>query len=121
MKFRTDRLGKQVQQELANIIRTKMKDPRMGSVTITRVEVNKDYTVANVSVSIYDNNDSPEETMEALNHGAGFLRSQLGASLQLRKTPELRFKRDTTVDTLLTLNNLLEEDHGSEDDPDANA
>jgi ribosome-binding factor A len=93
---RKDRVSDALQRELAELIRHEVRDPRLGLVNVTAVEVNRDLAHAKVFVSFVDT-DSEEECQEAagvLNGAAGFLRSRLAKQMQMRTTPRLHFIYD---------------------------
>lgn len=100
---RTDRIGDQIQKDLASLIRTEMKDPRVGMVTINDVNVARDLGYADVYITLLTleendaNSESVKQTLKALNSAAGFLRSQLGKMIKLRTIPQLRFHYDSSV------------------------
>jgi ribosome-binding factor A len=89
------RVGEQIRRELAEEIR-KLKDPRIGMVTITDVEVSKDLAVARVYYSVLGEDDVIASTQKGLDRAAGFLRRELGHAMRLRVIPELRFHYDDT-------------------------
>ena len=93
---RTLRVADQIQRTLAQLIQLEVSDPRVGLVNINDVEVSRDYAVARVYVT-FVNCDSPQESeqsLQALNNAAGFLRAQLAKSLNARTTPRLQFIYD---------------------------
>ncbi|MDF0606688.1 30S ribosome-binding factor RbfA [Neisseriaceae bacterium TC5R-5] len=93
---RSDRIAEQIQRELAELIRTGLKDPRVGWVTITAVEVTRDYSHAKVFYTVMDET-SRESTQQALEHSSGFLRSELGRCIKIYTTPQLHFVYDESV------------------------
>lgn len=122
MPFRADRLASQIQTELSSILQTKMKDPRVSFVTVTRVEVNKDYKFATVWVSsLEDDPTKREEMVQVLTGASGFLRGQLGQVMRVRALPELRFELDRSTDSILRVNQLLEEIHDHQTHPDGDS
>jgi len=92
---RTDRIAEQIKRELAQIIRDKVKDPRVGMVSIMDVEVTKDLKLAKVFFDTLQE-DAAKEAETGLNSAAGFLRRELARNLSLRTTPELKFFYDDT-------------------------
>lgn len=105
---RTKRVGAQIQRELAQLIQFEVKDPRVGLVTVSGVDVTKDFAHAKVFVTVLDSKHSPEEVLAALNHGAGFLRRELGARMKLRVTPQLHFVYDASVERGANLSALID-------------
>ncbi|HEY6096230.1 MAG TPA: 30S ribosome-binding factor RbfA [Gallionellaceae bacterium] len=114
---RTDRIGEQIQRELAQLIRLEVKDPRVKLVTITGVEVARDYSHAKVFYTAL--NGASKELQQGLERSAGFLRSQLAHSLKLRIIPQLHFVFDASVERGARLSQLIDQavasDHPSED------
>ncbi len=92
---RTYRIGEQIKRELADLVR-QLKDPRVGMVTITDVEVTKDLSHARVFFSVLGEDTVVQQTQKGLEHAGGFLRRQLGHALRLRITPQLHFIYDDT-------------------------
>lgn len=102
------RVGEQIRRELAEEIR-KLKDPRIGMVTITDVEVSKDLSVARVYYSVLGEDDVITSTQKGLDRAAGFLRRELGHAMRLRVVPELRFHYDDTELKGNRLDRLIDE------------
>jgi ribosome-binding factor A len=93
-RIRVERVAEQMKKEVADIVRTSIKDPRIGFVTVTRVEVAGDLQHAKVYVSVLGNDEAKQGTMDALNRAVGFIRGEVGRRLRMRVTPELQFKLD---------------------------
>ena len=91
---RLTRLGSQIQEEISDIIRRKLKDPRLGFVSITRAKVSADLSYASVYFSVIGDEGDTERTMTCLEHAARFIRSELGRRLHVKRIPELRFFYD---------------------------
>ncbi|SHE12106.1 ribosome-binding factor A [Chlamydia abortus] len=106
-RIRTGRVGEQIKKELSQIIQNEFKDPRIGFVTITGVDVTNDLSQAKVYLSVLGSDEEKEETLKALNRGMGFLRSELSKRIRLRVTPELIFKFDTSIDYGTRIEKLL--------------
>ena len=108
---RTDRVADQLQQELAVLIQREVKDPRLGMVTVSGVEVSRDLGYAEVYITLLGDND-PErirENLAVLKHAAGFLRSQIARRIKLRHVPELRFHYDESVVRGHALSSLIDQ------------
>ena len=90
---RSQRVGAQIQRELAELIQFEVKDPRVGLVTVSAVEVTRDMAYAKVFITMLDSEHGVDEVLAALNHAAGFLRRELGKRMKLRITPQLTFKK----------------------------
>lgn len=106
---RTERIAQQIQRELANLIRLELKDPRVGMITLTSVEVSSDYSHAKVFFTSLVSSVRQEETTAGLQHAAGFLRSHLARRLKLRILPQLHFVYDTSVEQGIRLTHLIDE------------
>jgi ribosome-binding factor A len=94
---RQEKLGELIAAELSELIRTRLKDPRVGFASITHVEVSGDLRHAKVFVSVMGSAEEQAETMKGLKHAASFLRHELASRLVLRFMPELTFKLDTSI------------------------
>lgn len=105
---RTLRVAEQVQRELADLIRLEIKDPRVGMVTLTDVEVAADYGHAKVFFTLLGEAAQIEAASEGLNHAAGFLRRELGRRIKLRTVPQLHFHYDESVERGMRLSKLID-------------
>ncbi|AYC31653.1 30S ribosome-binding factor RbfA [Pseudomonas cavernae] len=96
---RTQRIGDQMQRELSQLIRREVKDPRVGLVTITAVEVSRDVGHAKIFITVMgqEGDEAIAQNLKALNDAAGFLRMQLGRAMKLRSVPQLHFHYDESV------------------------
>jgi ribosome-binding factor A len=92
---RSERLASQIQRELAGLIQSGLKDPRLGMPTILEVQVSKDLAYARVFFSVL-NADDAADCLEALNRASGFLQREIGKRLKARVTPKLSFIYDDT-------------------------
>ncbi|MEH6493358.1 30S ribosome-binding factor RbfA [Halopseudomonas sp.] len=107
---RTQRVADQMQRELALLIQREVRDPRLGMVTVTAVEVSRDLSHAKVFVTLM-NKDSAEDialNLEILKDSAGYLRMLLGRSMKLRSVPSLHFHYDESVRRGAHLSSLIE-------------
>ncbi|MBI3994782.1 MAG: 30S ribosome-binding factor RbfA [Nitrospirae bacterium] len=104
---RSERVGDQIRMEIAEILMTKVKDPRIGFVTVTAVEVSDDLRNAKVFVSVLGP-DAPR-SFEGLDAARSFIRSELGRRLKLRFVPELSFHEDRTAEEAEKLFKLMDE------------
>jgi len=107
---RTERLGEEIREEIARMI-GQLKDPRIGFVTVTRVEVGTDLRNARVFVGVLGSEADREKTFVGLRQAAGFLRRGLGQTLRLRHTPELAFTYDEGLEAHDRIARLLAEVH----------
>jgi ribosome-binding factor A len=105
---RTRRVGEQLQRELATIIQQELRDPRLGMVTISAVEVSKDMSVAKVFFTMLDESSDHTRAIEALQHAAGFLQHELSHRVQLRTIPKLRFTYDESIERGSALSALID-------------
>lgn len=103
---RTDRIAEQIQRELAQLIRLEVKDPRVHLVTITGVEVTRDYAHAKIFYTTLDGESA--DLLKGLERTSGFLRSRLASSLKLRITPQLHFVYDASVERGAHLSQLID-------------
>lgn len=104
---RPERLGALIQETLADAFRTRLKDPRVGFVTITGVTVSADGSVARVHVSVMGSEEEKATAMEGLESAKGFLRTYLAQTLTLRSAPELRFELDRSLEHAARIEQLL--------------
>ena len=106
---RTQRVADYLQRELAALIQHEVRDPRVGMVSITGVDVSRDLGYAKVYYTVMSSGsgDDASESNEALNKAAGFLRSQLSRDSNMRTVPQLRFIFDTSVGRGRELEDLI--------------
>jgi ribosome-binding factor A len=95
--WRQDQLGDVIAHELSDLMRTRLKDPRVGFASITGVEVSADLRHAKVFVSVMGDEPEQRATFAALEHAAGFLRHELAQRLTVRHTPEIVFRLDQSI------------------------
>ncbi len=114
---RTQRISDALQRELAVLIRQEIRDPRIGLVNVTGADVSRDLSHAKVYVTFvgHDSDEQSAEAAEALNGAAGFLRSAVAKSMQLRATPKLRFVYDKSVRDGQRLDALIQKAVGDDD------
>jgi len=112
------RIADQIQRLLAELIQTEVRDPRLGMVTITAVEVTHELEHAKVFFTVLGDAAQAEETGHILNHAAGFLRSALARRLKLRTTPQLHFVYDTSIEHGNRLSALIDQAVSSDQHPD---
>jgi len=106
---RSARIADQIQRSLAELIRLEVRDPRVGLVTLTGVELSRDQSHAKVFFTVMGSAAQVEEAGEGLRRAAGFLRSELAHRLTTRKVPELHFEYDESVERGVRLSRLIEE------------
>ncbi len=107
MTRRTERVGNVIQRELSQFILRELNDPRLGFLTLSRVEVTTDLGQATVSVSVMGEEDTKASTLEALNEFAPRMRSHLAKRLHTRTVPRLVFELDRNLDHGFRIDSLL--------------
>ncbi|MEH6940461.1 30S ribosome-binding factor RbfA [Bacillus sp. JJ722] len=116
MSLRANRVGEQMKKELTEIIGRKLKDPRIGFVTVTDVRVTGDLQQATVYVSVLGNEDQKQNTLIGLAKAKGFIRSEIGKRIRLRITPEITFEWDESLEYGHRIENLIHQIHTEQDD-----
>lgn len=116
---RVSRVAALIKREISQMLLTEIKDDRVGAgmVSVTDVDVSGDLQHAKIFVSIYGTEEAREETMAGLKAATGFVRSELGQRLRLRRTPELMFQEDRSLergDRILSLLNQLNQGRPAE-------
>ena len=106
---RKDRVSEQIRRELAELIRTELKDPRVGMVSITDVEVTADYAHATVFFSTLAGKDQLPEVKAGLQRASGFLRRELGKRISIHMTPQLSFVFDQSLERGADLSKLIQQ------------
>jgi len=106
---RKDRVAEQIRRELAELIRTQLKDPRVGMVSITDVEVTADYAHAKVFFSTLAGSEHVPEVLAGLQKASGFLRRGLGKCISIHMTPQLHFVFDQSLERGADLSKLIEQ------------
>jgi len=98
-----------MKKELSDIIGRKIKDPRIGFVTVTDVQLTGDLQQAKVYISVLGDEKQKKDTLKALAKAKGFIRSEIGQRIRLRKTPDLLFEFDESIDYGNRIETLLKE------------
>lgn len=109
MTRRTRQVGEMLREELSDIIRREVKDPRIGFMSITAVEVPPDLRSARVYVSVLGTDEEREKTLEALRSAAGYIRHILKPRLRMRQIPELEFRDDRSMEYAEQISTALRE------------
>lgn len=104
---RSQRIAEQIQRELAELIQLEVKDPRVGMITLTGVEVTSDYSHAKVFFSLLGDQARLQQALIGLNSAAGYLRSQVAHRMKLRIMPALHFVHDTSIEEGMRLDKLI--------------
>jgi ribosome-binding factor A len=106
---RLRRVADQIQRELSDILRSELKDPRVGMITLTGVEVSPDFAHAKVFFTSLAEAAQRDEVRAGLKRASGFLRTMLGARLKIHNTPERHFVYDESVESGIRLTPLIED------------
>lgn len=104
------RVNDEITKEIADIIRTEVKDPRIKSMTsVLRVETTSDLKYCKVYISVLGNDEEKESVMSGIKNAGGFIRHLLAERINLRNTPELIFKLDDSVEYAIKMEKLIKE------------
>jgi ribosome-binding factor A len=106
---RAQRIAEQIQRELMDLLRSEVKDPRVGNVTITAVEVTSDLSHATVLFTHLAGGAQSAEALEGLTRASGHLRSLLSHRIRVFSVPQLHFRYDDSIETGMRLSNLIDE------------
>lgn len=113
---RTIRLNHLLREEFARLLREEIKDPRVRSVTVTRVDATQDLSYADVYVRTLTDEVPVEEAISGLESAEGFVRRRLGRELHLRRIPDFRFHADRALEHVQRIEVLLDEALGEQED-----
>ena len=125
MKYRKDRLEELIKRIVSEIIMRELKDPRIGFVTVTGVELNRDYSEARIGVSILGSTTDVRKSMEGIRSSSGYVQKLMGKELKIRNLPRIYFYLDKSVEEgvemVNKINNLpgvkdQKEDYDTNDD-----
>jgi ribosome-binding factor A len=105
---RSERVAGSLRRELAQLIQKELKDPDVGFIGLSDVEVTRDLAHAKVYVTVFET-EKAAASLKALKRAAGFLRSRLGQEMRIRSVPELHFHHDASVETGARMDSLIEE------------
>src|SRR5512135_1339954 len=112
---RSERVGDLIREEVADIIMYRLKDPRIGFVTVTGVDLSADLKLAKVYVSILKEEER-EQTLDILNSSKNFIRSALTKRLKMKFIPSIEFRLDTSIEYGFKIDKLLKEIKDSDED-----
>ncbi len=104
---RRDRINEQIRRELAELLRGELRDPRVGMVSLTEVQLSPDYAHAKVFFSTLTGSENLPAVQAALDHAAGFLRGELGKRIRIHTTPQLHFVFDDSLERGAQLTRLI--------------
>jgi len=113
---RVERLAEEIREEVARMVASELKDPRLGFVTVTRVELTADLGHARVYVGVLGSEPERERGLAALRSAAGFVRRQIGRRLRVRHSPEIDFRYDKGIDATDRVARLLREAEVAEEE-----
>jgi len=107
---RTDRVAQQIQKEIAVILQREIKDPRLGMVTVSAVEVSRDLSYAKIFITVFNtqDEDAAKQSAKVLNEATGYIRSLLGKRIRARIMPELKFVVDNSLMEGMRISNLVD-------------
>ena len=106
---RSDRVGELMLREVSDIIQRRLKDPRIGFCTVTRVLLSNDLQHAKIFVSTMGSEEDAENTLQALMRATNFMRRELGQRIRMRHIPELTFHNDHSLEHLDRIDRLLKQ------------
>ncbi len=105
---RVEKVAQAIKKEVGSIIHDELGDPRLGFITIMRVEITRDLQLARIYFSVMGNQEQKDKAREALESASGFIRRLIGRRLKLRLTPEIVFKLDKSVEYSIDIAEKLE-------------
>jgi len=106
---RAQRVGDQIQRELGDLLKLHVKDPRIGMVTVTAVEVSPDLSHAKIFFTHLTGKEQAAPAVAALQHSAGYLRTELAHRFTLYSVPQLHFVYDDSIESGLRLSKLIDD------------
>lgn len=120
-QLRIEKLQELIKQEMSKMLLRELKDPRIGFVTVTDVEMTGDLREAKIYVSVMGGSEQVKSSLEGLNSALGFIRREIGQRVRLRFTPEISFALDTSLDYGDHIQKLLLQVEGDINKNDDNA
>ena len=125
-KTRIQKIEERIFEELSTILLMEVSDPRLATVSITKVKVDRELAFANIYVSSIEGSENADEIIEGLKHAGGYLRSELAHRIEIRHTPRLRFYWDPSPEHADRIDQLIaslyqdEQTSGTEDQKRSN-
>lgn len=105
---RAERVAGEIRRELALLIQRELKDPAVGFISVSDVEVSRDLSHAKVFITVFEESTA-RDSIKALNKAAGFLRGGLGQRMRMRSVPQLHFHHDSSVETGQRMDQLIQQ------------
>ena len=106
--YRTDMIKSRLLEEMQMLIEGEIRDPRVfGKINVTNVMVTDDLSLCRVFVDLIDKNDDKKKVMQGLKNAIGFIRTQVAHTLDMKKTPEIDFKFDESIEKINRIEELL--------------
>ncbi|RAK11131.1 ribosome-binding factor A [Halanaerobium saccharolyticum] len=106
---RAVRVGELLKEEISQIVLREMKDPRIGFVSVTDVEVSGDLRHAKVFISVYGSDKEKEETLAGLQQAQGFVRKLVGERVKIHHTPEIIFRYDDSIENGVHISEIIKD------------
>ena len=114
MTTRQEKVEELLKVEISDIVQKEMRDPRLGFVTLTDVEVSPDLRHARVFVSVMGDEEQQEVSLKTLDRASGFIRGELGKRVRMRVLPEVEFRIDISIERAARIFELLQQIKGDE-------
>ena len=111
MNMRAERVGEQMKQEIMDIVNNKVKDPRIGFLTITEVQLTNDLSIATIYLTVLGNDKQIDDTFKGLEKAKGFIKSEIGSRMRLRIVPDLKFEYDESIDYGNKIEKMIQDLH----------
>lgn len=117
-KYRYNRISEEIKKELAEILRQEVKDPALGFISLTTVDVTADLQQAKIYYSVMGDEEAAQKTAQAIKRSSGFIRRELARRLSLRHTPELLFHYDDSIQHGIRISQLLNDERKNRHEED---
>ena len=119
MSYRKEKIENQIRRIISELLIKEIKDPRIGFLSITNIELSKDYSLARVGISVLGTKKEMRNSLAGINSAKGFIQHKLGKNLHIRQIPKLMFYLDSSVADSVEMINLLEQlNNESNEEPD---
>ncbi len=113
---RATRVGEQIKKEVSEIVQRQLKDPQLGFVTITGVELTDDLKTAKIFYSVLGNQESKKNSELALNRARNFVQAEIGKRIRIRNTPQISFKYDGSIEYGARIEELIRKIHRQDEE-----